>query len=119
VPTATNWGNNKVTVGALSFGAPSSSTALSPFWSDRWSSFDGQPFEQCQVRPLPSLAQVQGPPMTFPAGKGQTVPGWKAEQSTPLPGQLSGQSGVAWPLHRQRAAPPSAFTQSHAMAVPA
>jgi hypothetical protein len=78
-----------------------------------------QPFEQCQVRPLPSLAQVQGPPMTLPAGKGQTVPGWKSEQSTPLPGQLLGQSGVVFPLHCQREVPPSVFVQAHVTAVPA
>jgi hypothetical protein len=57
--------------------------------------------------------------MTLPAGKWQTVPDWKAEQSTPLPGQLLGQSGVVFPLHRQREAPPSAFAQSHITAVPA
>jgi hypothetical protein len=78
-----------------------------------------QPFEQCQVRPAPSLAQVQGPPTTLPVGNGQTVPDWKAEQSTPLPGQLLGQSGVVFPLHRQRDAPPSALAHSHMIAVPA
>jgi hypothetical protein len=47
------------------------------------------------------------------------VPGWKVEQSTPPPGQLAGQSGVVFPLQRQREAPASAFPQSHVMAVPA
>lgn len=57
--------------------------------------------------------------MTFPAGKEQRVPGWKDEQSAPLPGQLLGQSGVALPLQTQREPPAPALPQAQLMEVPA